>query len=191
MISLVCVYNDEDILNNYLLKSLNRQNVNHELFLIDNSKGKFKSAAEALNYGGEKAKGKYVMFIHQDVDLIVDNWLEVSERLLDSIPDLGVAGVAGKSESQKEVISNLKHGNPPHFAGGIQISEPEQVQTLDECLLIIPKTVFNTLKFDEQTGYGWHLYGVDYCLSVKMLDLNVYVLPSSVNHKSSGDPFSK
>lgn len=190
MISIVCIYNDENILNNYLLKSLNKQNMNHERILIDYSKGEFKSAPQALNYGGKKANGKYIMFIHQDVYLNSDNWLEVSEGLLDSLSKLGIAGVAGKSEFGKEVITNLKHGSPPHFAGKIQIQNPEKVQTLDECLLIIPKHVFNNLKFDEKTGYGWHLYGVDYCLSVKMLDLDVYVLPTSVHHKSSGDPFS-
>jgi len=190
MISIVCIYNNEDILNNYLLKSLNKLKLNHELIFIDNSKNKFKSAAKALNYGGKKAKEKYIMFIHQDVDLNTDNWLEITEKLLNSLPNLGIAGVAGKSEYEKEIITNLKHGNPPHYAGKIQIQNPEEVQTLDDCLLLIPKTVFNTHKFDEKTGYGWHLYGVDYCLTIKMFDLNVYVLPTSVNHKSSGDPFS-
>lgn len=190
MISIVCVYNDEDVLNNYLLKSLNNQNENHELILIDNSKGEFSSAAEALNYGGKKASGKYVMFIHQDVRLYSDNWLEVSQRMLDSLSNLGIAGVAGKSAHEAEIVTNLKHGKPPHFAGEIQIESPKKVDTLDECLLIIPKTVFNQLKFDEKTGYGWHQYGVDYCLTVKTLGRDVYVLPTPVYHGSSGDPFS-
>jgi len=67
MISIVCVYNDEITLKDYLLKSLENQTSKHELILIDNTQGKYKSAAGALNWGGGKAKGKYIMFVHQDV----------------------------------------------------------------------------------------------------------------------------
>ena len=98
MISIVCVYNNEEIFNNYLLKSLKSQTAKHEEILIDNTQGRFKSAAEALNWGGRKAKGKYIMFVHQDVDLSSNTWLENAENILDPIINLGIAGVAGMSE---------------------------------------------------------------------------------------------
>ena len=60
MISIVCVYNDESVIENWLLKSLKDQTVEFELIKIDNTKNKFKSAAKALNYGGKKAKGSLV-----------------------------------------------------------------------------------------------------------------------------------
>ena len=81
MISIVCVYNNQDILNNWLLKSLKHQTVEFELITLDNTRNTFKSAAEALNYGGKKAKGKYIMFVHQDVDLSSDTWLEDVEKM--------------------------------------------------------------------------------------------------------------
>ncbi len=190
MISIVCIHNNKKILDNYLMEGLNKQKIDYELILIENSKSKFKSAAEALNYGGKKAQGNYIIFAHQDVNFDSQNWLEDMEKYVDNLPNLGIAGIAGKSEDSKEVITNVKHGNSPHFAGKVQIKKPVPVQTLDECLLIIPKNVFNTLKFDEKTCDGWHLYGVDYCLSVKMLNLDVYVFPLPIHHKSSGDPFS-
>ena len=59
-----------EALNKYLLKSLNSQTALYELILVDNTQKKFKSASEALNYGGEKATGKYIIFTHQDVDLV-------------------------------------------------------------------------------------------------------------------------
>ena len=61
MISVVVVYNDKQILDKWLLKSLKNQTVNFELIALDNTKAEFKSAAEVLNYGGKKAKGKYVI----------------------------------------------------------------------------------------------------------------------------------
>ena len=109
--------------------------------------------------------------------------------VLDSIPNLGIAGVAGKSKN-KFIVSNIKEGVPPKFPGKIKIVEPVKVQTLDECLFVVPKNVFNTLKFDEEVCNGWHLYAVDYSLSVKELKFDVYVVPAYVYHRSTGESFS-
>jgi hypothetical protein len=60
------------------------------------------------------------------------------------------------------------------------------VTTLDELLLIIPRAVFERLPFDQLACPGWHLYGVDYCLTVSRLGLRPYVLPLPVRHLSDG-----
>ncbi|MHC4545475.1 MAG: glycosyltransferase, partial [Planctomycetota bacterium] len=88
MLSIVVVYNDERALNEILLDGLKNQTVKYDLIALDNTKGSFKSAAEALNSGANKAKGKYIMFIHQDVELGSDSWLEDVEKVLDDIPDI-------------------------------------------------------------------------------------------------------
>jgi len=186
MISVVCVYNKKEILENYLLKSLKNQTTGFELILLDNRQRKFKSAAEAFNYGGEKAKGNYIMFVHQDIDLCSNSWLEEAEKFMDKLPNLGIAGIAGASE--EGIITNIKHGIPSSPAGDIYITTPKEVQTLDECLIIIPKSIFNLLKFDEKVCNDWHLYAVDYCLSIKNLGYHVFVLPMYAYHLSSGLP---
>ncbi|WP_054865026.1 glycosyltransferase [Methanosarcina barkeri] len=155
MISVVCVYNNEKIFNNFLLKSLKNQNAKFELIGIDNTSNEFKSAAEALNYGGEKAANKYIMFAHQDVSFLTDSWLKNTEKLLDSISNLGIAGVAGMSESGRSNPERgrniITHGRPPKaWPWGNRIQKPVPVQTLDECLVIIPKHTFDVLKFDEK-----------------------------------------
>ena len=166
------------------------QTANYELILIDNTNNKFNSAAKALNYGGNKAKGKYIIFVHQDVYLSSESFLNDLEITLDSLNDLGIAGAAGKSEANKLIVSNLKEGTPPKLAGKIQINKPVKVQTLDECFFIIPKVVFDKLKFDEEVCNGWHLYAVDYSLSVLEMELNVYVVPANIYHQSAGESFS-
>lgn len=186
MISIVCIYNNSQILNDCLLKSLKNQTAKFELINLDNSKGQFESAAKALNYGGKKAKGKYLLFVHQDVDLSSNTWLEEAEKILDELPKVGVAGVAGRSKNEDSIITQIKHGNPPRFAGKMQIKKSVKVQTVDECLVIIPKTIFDTLQFDENVCDNWHLYAVDYCLSIKKLGFYSYVIPMFIYHKSSG-----
>jgi hypothetical protein len=56
--------------------------------------------------------------------------------------------------------------------------------------MVVPSKVFKMRKFDESTCDGWHLYGVDYCLMMDEMGLDVYVLPLPIIHKSSGDPFA-
>lgn len=190
MISVVCVYNSENILNNWLLKSLKNQTVEFELITLDNTRNTFKSAAEALNYGGKKAKGKYIMFVHQDVDLSSNTWLEDVQKMLNSIPNLGIAGVAGASEKGQNARTRwksvIKHGTPPKWTGATPIQNPEKVQTLDECLVIVPKPVFNVLTFDEKVCDDWHLYAVDYCLSARKLGVDAYAIPMFIYHRSTG-----
>ena len=193
MISIVSVYNNKEILENYLLKSLSTQSVEYELILIDNTNGKFKSAAEALNYGGKKAKGTYIMFVHQDIDLECNDWLKDAEKILDTLKNLGIAGCAGCGENKiLEIFTNIKDGVPAkEISIGVKIKVPKIVQTLDECLVIIPKSIFNYIQFDETNCQNWHLYAVDYCLTIKRCHKNVFVIPLSLYHFSSGYSFSK
>jgi hypothetical protein len=188
MLSIICVYNNRDILEKCLLNSLKQQSVKYQLVLIDNTTGEFKSAAEALNWGGNRSSEKYLMFIHQDFKFDSTTWLEDVEKNLDNLDKLGVAGVAGKYD--RNCISNIKTGIPPVYAGPIQISEPIEVQTVDECVLITSKELFSSLQFDEVLCDNWHLYGADYCLTVKNKGFKVYVLPVDGYHVSPGDSFS-
>lgn len=190
MISVVVVYNNERMFNDILRKSLANQTAEYELIALDNASGKFKSASEALNYGGKKATGKYIMFVHQDVELGSSSWLEQVETIMDGIPDLGIAGVAGASEVENSLEEKyLKHihgyiSNSGEMWGS-KIEKEEVVQVLDEQLLIIPRKQFERMQFDEETFDHWHCYGADYCLSVKKFGLSAYVLPAFVYHRSS------
>lgn len=191
MISIVCVFNSEAILNDYLLKSLKEQNVDYELILIDNTSGKFKSAAKALNYGGKQATKDYIMFVHQDMCLLSKTWLYDAEKILNSLENLGIAGVVGRSKAEWWPITNIKDGIPPKPVAPQKIKNTAKVQTLDECLVIIPKLIFNMLKFDENVCDDWHLYSIDYSLTVKKYNYDVYVIPLSAYHRSPGYSFSE
>ena len=191
MISIVCVYNNETILNEYLIKSLDSATSKYELILVDNRENKFKSASEALNFGGNKAKGDYIAFIHQDIKFNSQNFLDELEAILNKTNDLGIAGMAGVSEDIKGVISNIVQGESSDSVGKNKIEKPLKVQTLDECLIVIPSSVFDRLKFDEKTCDDWHLYGVDYSLSVGELGFSAYVLPMCIYHRSPGYSMSE
>jgi len=185
MISVVCVCNNKGMLDRILLPSLKQQTAEHEFIPVDNTDGSFKSAAEALNFGGMAAKGKYILFVHQDVELGSPTWLVDVEKMLDTLPSLGMAGSVGMStegntwlDGGRGYIMNLGEvlGKPSDI--------PVVVNTLDECVLIVPRKVFETLRFDDKNFTGWHCYGCDYCLSVQEIGLKVYVIPAFIYHRS-------
>ena len=179
MISIICVYNNEKILNDVLLKSLKHQTVSYELITINNIDNKFKSAASAYNTNAKKVIGKYILFVHQDIELDSNSWLEETERILNNIPNLGIAGVAGAKEGK--IYGYL---NSEGHLWGSPFSTPIEVQTIDGCLIIIPNSVFKKQQFDEIVFDGWHCYSDDYALSIKKTRLNTYVIPSFVYHRT-------
>ncbi len=180
MISIVVIYHNKQILDNILLKSLKSQTARFELILLNNVKKRFKSAAEGLNYGGWRARGKYIMFVHQDVELNSPKWLETAEKTLDGLSKLGIAGVAGKDDygGDRGYISDCG------VIWGKPFQKSQEAQTLDECLLIIPKSVFSQLRFDKLLFDNWHCYGADYCLATKRLGFKTYVIPNFIYHRS-------
>jgi GT2 family glycosyltransferase len=185
MISVVCVFNNRQCLDRWLVSSLRRQTAQHELHLVDNTDGAFASAAEALNHGAKQASGDYIMFAHQDISLTTTDWLDTTESLISTLPSLGVAGVAGKVEKGPHTLSNIKHGDPPIYACDTRLSMPVKVQTLDECLAIIPEAVFRRHRFDKDLCPDWHLYIVEYCLRLKCEGFEVYVIPQPLYHEGA------
>jgi len=190
MFSIVCVYNKKDVLESVLLPSLKKQTSPYELVLIDNTKNQYASVAAALNAGGAMTRqGKYIMFVHQDVSLPSATWLDDSEKILDRIDHLGIAGVwggrvAGGKDFDSHLVGYVKSGNT---ILGKPLSASAPTQTVDELLFIIPRKVFNIVQFDNKTFDFIHLIATDYCLRVSKLGFGVYVIPGYVEHKSTGN----
>ncbi len=207
MISIISIINNDVIAKEFLLSGLSRQNTRYDLVLIDNKDSYYRSAAQAYNEGSAKAKGDYLMFIHQDVLLPCHNWLKEVEDSLSTVSNLGIAGVAGMFQptfiNDFEVLARFylleklnlikvwynRYARGNVFQGREKkpwldkcTSEVISTRTLDELLLIIPSRVFANSKFDETTCDNWHLYGVDYSLSKSQKGRNVCVLPHSVIH---------
>ncbi|GAA0668931.1 glycosyltransferase [Natronoarchaeum mannanilyticum] len=117
-ISVITVYNDQRVLEEWLLDSLSGQDFEEfETITIDNRDGIFPSAAEALNYGASQASGEYYVFIHQDVRLLTESWLQELYDYLSTAPELGMAGVTGMAadgECREDRARNIIfHGRPP------------------------------------------------------------------------------
>ena len=81
-ISLIAVYNKPQLLNE-MVESANRQkNVEVELITLDNTGHRFSSASKALNYGTTKATGDVIVYLHQDIEFMSDDVLELGSYSL-------------------------------------------------------------------------------------------------------------
>jgi hypothetical protein len=99
---------------------------------------------------------------------------------LDSLENLGLAGVFGMSSMGRTKQERIRGfvwggGNLGH-----PLREPEEVQTLDEIVLLVPRQSFQG--FDQEAFDGWHCYGPDYALTMLEQGRRVYVIPGYVYH---------
>ncbi|HEV2904060.1 MAG TPA: glycosyltransferase family 2 protein, partial [Pyrinomonadaceae bacterium] len=179
MISIVCVYNNAQVLRERLLHSLDQQAVSYELIDVDNRQSRFQSAAAALNWGAAQARGDWLLFAHQDVALLSDEWLARAERLLNELNPVGWCGVAGSDQTGRSRGMLLDRA---HLSGE-PIATPLEIQTLDECVLIHRRAGDRNGYFDEGLT-GWHAYGVEACCAAIREGAKNYVLPLPVWHDS-------
>lgn len=193
--SIICVYNDREILEKWLLSSLETEDEKlYEKVLVDNRENKFSSAAEALNHGADRAEGDYYVFVHQDVRLEGEKWLnQLSDEIESAEPEMGLIGISGMISSggsnYERMLNTMYHGEDKEVTEwSSEINGPRRVQTVDELLFVIPSQIFDELDgFYEDVCFHWHMYAVEFCLRLfKRTQKVPYVASIPVWHRSKG-----
>lgn len=173
----------------------------HEWVVVDNSGGNY-SLFTAYNLGVAQSKGEGVCFLHEDLHFHQSNWGEHLQRHL-SDPTCGFVGVAGgtlmprvpATWSAFKVISHFLQGQPDrkkrvlkvkgHFNG----DHYANVVALDGLFLAARKTLFEHVRFDDDTFQGYHGYDIDICLQAHVSGFrNRVVNDILIEHFSSGTP---
>lgn len=185
-ISLITVYNKADLLNetnNWIEKQSVYKDI--ETIQLDNRENRFPSCAQALNYGAEQSRGKYLFFIHQDVYLWDEQSVEKYVAFLSENPDaiIGVAGVPENSGTVTDIYESKTYLQRGIRANGKILS----VETLDECLIAMTREKWEQLRFDEKTCDNWHGYAVDICLTNTLQGGKNILVPLKVCHDSTGN----
>ena len=184
-VSVICCYNDKEVLTNMLEHSLNNQNVDVEQIFINNTDNKYSSAAAALNHGASISNGDILCFVHQDIELIDNETIMKIIYYIEHNDDC-ILGLAGKAEDNY-LYTNMKQGRDHQYAGEKQIDSLKQGQILDESFVALKKDLFMEYQFDEQTCSNWHLYTVDLCLTLGSNNVYSYVIPCDAYHFSLGN----
>lgn len=190
IVSVICVYNDKEILENNLALSLKEQKeVDYELVLVNNTNGRFDNMSKAYNFGFSLSKGSILVFSHQDVVLGDDyflhnicNWFKYND-----LKNFGLAGLIGVEEDGN--VRGLVKVNDT--INGIPVDHPTEVLSVDDFLLItIRKSFIKAGKFDENLP-GWHGYSMDLSLMLRKVGLHTFVIPFFAVHNSYNKAIEK
>lgn len=187
-VSLICVYNDRDQYHE-MVNSARMQTLHVEMIGLDNRSEHWSSAARALDEGANRASGDLLVFLHQDLVLTNERFLENLAEMTGERPRAiyGVAGAIWNGPWRTRVVSSMREGSEGvSFKYNSLANSVAEVFSLDECLIAMHRNLLNEIQFDASTCKGWHLYAVDLCMQARLLGIPSYVVQSGVWHKSSG-----
>lgn len=186
-ISVICVYNNVAQLNAQLLASLSNQTATYEFVPIDNTAGRFTSAAAALNYGASVAEGDILIFSHQDIFFKTEHELwELADRIAQCETGT-IIGTQGVKEPSMVYYENLTAGK--EYNAMLQSKYEKglyEVSCVDEGLFGMTRATWAAHPFDETLCDNWHLYAVEACLWARAHGNHVYVYPAQIHHFSWG-----
>ena len=179
----MCVYNDPEVLEGCLARSVRdglASAPQTEFIAVDNRGNAFPSAGAALNHGARQARNDVVVFVHQDVVLHSLVALEEAAGVLAADASIGIAGAVG-IDSHHHILGRIRDrvvliGQP--------LTEPRDVETLDEVLLLARREHVLKEPLSEDPLLAWHAYGVEYCARSRSAGLRTVALDIPLTHNS-------
>lgn len=158
---------------------------NSEFLAADNRRGNQFDGFNWHRHMWPRVRGRYVIFCHEDVELIGDGYDELVARLeeLETFdPKWLVAGNAG---SNWRPLNHSRTAHALHISDAFGLDRrggelPARVETLDENFLVMRrlKPVLNSYDLS-----GFHYYGPDLCLQAELLGGRAYAIDFHLLHK--------
>ena len=154
---------------------------NSEFLYIDNSdKNKF-DGFSGFNHLNKIAKGKYLVFCHQDILFTHSTRKDLLERISEIYevdPNWGLIGNAGYTKHCHKIIriTDKKYDN-----ASIGIF-PHEVVSLDENFIILNRKCHIVASSNMD---GFHLYAIDICLNAKNFGYKSYVIDFHLTHNGN------
>jgi hypothetical protein len=181
-VSIVCVYNDPAVRRECLDRSVRahgRHDADVEYLPVDNVDGRYRSAGAALNHGASLARNDVIVFVHQDVFLhSLAAVVRAAGQL--SVGGLGVLGAVGVRRDGR--IAGLIRDRAVLL--GAPVQQPADVDSVDELLFMVPRSLVLSHPLTESPDMAWHAYAVEYGLRVRRLGLRVGVTDIPLTHNS-------
>lgn len=186
LVSVIIVYNKfDEIINAKAFIEKQTIYTKIETIFLDNTNNQYSSAAKAFNFAAKTAKGKVLVFMHQDIELLDETILyNYYNYLLKH--NSSIIGAAGRTIIDNKVHASILHGKEKANAGLPMQGFAMEATTLDECLFALTKQRYLDLKFDEKCCDNWHLYAADICYENILANGKNYVISTNAYHKSTG-----
>ncbi|HEY7674854.1 MAG TPA: glycosyltransferase [Burkholderiales bacterium] len=157
------------------------------------------SLADGYNRGMERSTGEFLIFSHDDIEILT---LDFCARLLAHLESFDLVGVAGTSTLLNGVWTSAGqpgiHGQvvqPAPTGEGFTLSvygpaeQPARgnIQALDGLFLAARRRAAESLRFDEEMFDGFHFYDIDFSYRAHLAGLRVGVCNDIlIYHQSLG-----
>ena len=177
-------------------EKLTQQFARHDFELIGIHDAK--SLCEGYNRGAALAKGDTLIFCHDDIDFATADF---GERLLRHLDNHDVVGVAGASKlvdadwghaGLPNVHGQIIHKPPGqtdylYFCAGLQSAVISNIHALDGVFIGMQRNVWESVRFDEATFDGFHIYDIDFTYRAHLAGYDLVVpLDLLLIHYSTG-----
>ena len=170
--------------------------VDHEYIMVDGSNGM--GLAAAYNQGVSKARGDILVFVPEDLFFMKMSWGSILEKKFSDDPWLGIAGVAGTQFLFADKYSWTAAGRPfikgrvvHHLQNGdffAVVFSPENgdfpAVICDGVFLAVRASLFQKIRFDEETFDGEHFWDLDLCMQANQLSRIVVTTDIVVKRRS-------
>ncbi len=144
------------------------------------------SLCEGYNRGAARALGDILIFCHDDIEFVHDDF---GERVLSHLTNHDVIGVAGASKmvdadwghaGMRHVHGQIIHKPPGqadflYFAAGLQAPIVENIHALDGVFIGMQRRVWEAIKFDDATFNAFHVYDIDFTYRAHLAGFRIAV----------------
>jgi len=181
-LAIVTSITDKDHYKRHLEKSFSKVGVPYSLIKTDPHLPYTISYNSILKYKNLK-DSKYIVFVHQDVEFLEDNWGKKIFELCDNLPDFGYGGTECRTEDGIRI--GCGYAFPSKKRWGKEVKVPTPIQTCDAGIAVIPTYLFLERQFD--TSFLWYPVHEDYACWVQYVrGLKAYALPLITWHAGQG-----
>jgi len=157
---------------------------NSEFLAADNRKANQFDGYSWHRHMWPECRGEYVIYCHEDVELIGDGFdelLAALKALDEEDPRWLVAGVAGSPwrPLNHSFTNAALHITDVFGSDRRRGTVPARVETLDECFIVMRRRrpVLNSYDLS-----GFHYYGPDICLQAELLGGTAYAIEFHIHH---------
>ncbi|SDF67915.1 Glycosyltransferase like family protein [Mucilaginibacter pineti] len=182
MISIIISSANSTLLKNVSQNVAETIGVPYEIIATDNSGGQ-QGICTVYNKGLLKAKYDIVCFMHEDIFIKTNDWGKKILNSFEKNPDLGLLGVIGSAYKPMtpsgwgglgsdsyyyNLIQHNKYSDEPttHLYRNPNNEKLTQVACVDGVWLCTTRKIAREFMFDEINFTGFHVYDLDFSLSV-------------------------
>jgi tetratricopeptide (TPR) repeat protein len=156
--------------------------VPHEIVAIHDAR----SLCEGYNRALRQARGEWIVFSHDDIEVLADDFAARLARHLTSHQLVGVCGTSRltggtwHAAGWPHLRGLVAHRYPDSGRFRVMVLDAEadvstDVQALDGLFFAARREVVERIRFDEQTFDGFHLYDLDFSFAAHLAGFDVAV----------------